>query len=315
MTLPERHFPVLVTGARGLLATALVPRLQALAPRPEALCLTDLYDPGTSPPRKRRETCERAGLRIEALDITDAAAVERAIGRFRPRTVFNLAAWTNVDLAETHREEARCANVEGAANVARAATAAGAIAVHMSTDYVFGGSRREPYSEDDPPCPECWYGRTKADGEEAVRSAAPASHLIVRAAWLYGKGGPNFVDTVLREARAGRPLRVVADQVGCPTWNEDLSRALVAMVEAEARGTFHACGAGEASRWDLASETVRAAGLAVEVEPITSADLPGVYAPRPARTLLSTRKLEQEVGFHFADWRESVRAYVAGKNA
>jgi len=288
MTQMDRHFPILVTGARGLLGRALGAHLGRLAPRPEALRLTD----------------------IEDLDVTDRRAVASAVQALRPRTVFHLAAWTDVDGAEREPAKARRLNVEAAEHVARAAADVGALVVHMSTDFVFDGTKTGPYEEDDPPRPQSIYARTKAESEICVRQAAPDGHLVVRTAWLYGAGGRNFVSAILATAEQGRPLRVVTDQVGCPTWNEDLVRAILALLETEARGTFHACGAGEASRHNLAVETVRAAGLDVPVEPVTTADMPRL-AVRPARAVLSTEKLARTTGFRFPPWRESVRAYVA----
>jgi len=290
---------MLVTGAGGLLGHALVPCLARSAPAPEALWATDLAG-GTGP----------AAVPIRPLDVTDARAVARAVRDLAPRTIFHLAAWTDVDAAETHEAQVRRLNVEAAGSVARAAAQAGALLVHMSTDFIFDGAQREPYVEDDPPSPLGVYARSKAESETAVREAAPERHLIVRTAWLYGDGGPNFVRTILARACAGEPLRVVRDQVGCPTWNEDLAGALVAMVGANLRGTFHACGRGAASRYDLAVEIVRAADLAVPVEPIESRDRAG-EARRPARAVLSTEKLARQAGYQFPDWRQSVRTYVA----
>jgi dTDP-4-dehydrorhamnose reductase len=291
MTLSSRHYPVLVTGARGLLGRALAPLLAASAPRPDAVRLTDLHD----------------------LDVTDGRAVSKVMREVAPRTIFHLAAWTDVDGAEAHPEEARRLNVEAAATVAREAARSGALVVHMSTDFIFDGTKAGAYVEDDPPSPLGVYARTKAESETAVRDAAPAGHLVVRTAWLYGAGGRNFVDAILSAAKAGRPLRVVTDQVGCPTWNEDLARALLALVEAGARGTFHACGEGEASRWDLARASLDAAGLAgVPVERIATADLPRP-ARRPARAVLSTEKLLRTLGFRLPAWRESLAAYIAAR--
>lgn len=297
--LPKQRRPVLVTGAGGLLGHVLAPALARAAPEAGALVLTDLR-PGGGP----------AGLPVAALDVADARAVARLVRDLAPRTIFHLAAWTDVDAAETHEAEVRRLNVEAAGEVARAAARAGALLVHMSTDFIFDGSKDEPYVEDDPPTPLGVYARSKADSEQRVRSAAPDHHLIVRTAWLYGDGGPNFVAAILARARAGGPLRVVRDQVGCPTWNEDLAWALVEMVGRDLRGTFHACGRGAASRRDLACEIVEAAGLHVPVEPILSRDRPG-EAPRPARAVLSAEKLAREAGIDFPDWRSSVRAYVA----
>ncbi len=296
--LAPEHYPILVTGAGGLLGHALGPRLARAAPAPEVLRLTDLA------------RGEAGGCPILPLDVTDARAVARAVRDLAPRTVFHLAAWTDVDAAETHPAEVMLLNVEAAGTVARAAAAAGALVVHMSTDFIFDGTKTEPYVEEDPPSPLGVYARSKAESETRVRAAAPGSHLIVRTAWLYGACGPNFVETILAAARAGERLRVVRDQVGCPTWSEDLARALVAMVGAGLRGTYHACGRGAASRCQLAQEIVRAAGLDVPVEPITSRERPR-EARRPACAVLSTEKLRREAGHQFPDWRESVRAYVA----
>jgi dTDP-4-dehydrorhamnose reductase len=286
--LSARHFPVLVTGAAGLLGRALARRLLAAAPRPDVLRLTDLPE----------------------LDVTDGRAVAEAVRALAPRTVLHLAAWTDVDGAEARPEAARRVNVEATEHVARAAAEVGALLVYISTDFVFDGTKSGLYVEEDAASPQSVYGRTKHEGEVRVRAVAPESHLVVRTAWLYGAGrARNFVDVILAAARQGRPLRVVTDQVGCPTWSEDLAQAIVALLEADARATFHACGAGQASRWDMAVEALRAAGLDVPVARITSAQMPRP-APRPARAVLSTGKLARVTGFRFPPWQESVRAYV-----
>jgi dTDP-4-dehydrorhamnose reductase len=292
MPLSERHYPILVTGAAGLLGHALGARLAASAPAAGALHLTDLAE----------------------LDVTDSGAVAGAVRTLRPQTVFHLAAWTDVDGAEDRPEDARRLNVEAAETVARAATGAGARIVHMSTDFIFDGTKPGLYVEDDPPSPVSVYAQTKAEAEARVRAAAPDAHLIVRTAWLYGAGGRDFLDVILQRARAGDPLRVVTDQTGCPTWNEDLADALVAMVESDARGNLHACGAGEASRWDLAVEALRAAGLDTVPERITTSAMPRP-ARRPPRAVLSTARLAETVGFQFPPWQESVRRYVESMGA
>ncbi len=242
--------------------------------------------------------------------MTDARAVEAMFARVRPRTIFHLAAWTDVDGAEAHPAEALRLNAGAAENVARVAAAAGALVVHVSTDFIFDGTRPGEYAEDDPPSPQSVYGRTKAEGEARVRAAAPASHIIARTAWLYGAGARNFIHAILAAARKGGPLRVVTDQIGCPTWNEDLADALIALVAAEVRGTFHAAGAGEASRLSMAREILAAAGLDVPVEGCLTTDLPPRPAKRPARTVLSTEKLLRATGFRFPPWEESLRACV-----
>jgi len=287
VTLAEHSYPILVTGAHGLLGRALAPHLAAAAPTAGALALTDLAD----------------------LDATDPAAVRARFQTLRPRTVFHLAAWTDVDGAESRAAAVRRLNVEAAENVARAAVEVGALLVHMSTDFIFDGTKGAPYVEDDPPSPLGVYAASKAESEAAVRAAAPDHHLIVRTAWLYGAGRRNFVTAILQAARRGHPLEVVTDQIGNPTWSEDLARALVALVAAGARGTFHACGSGATSRFELAQEIVRAAGLGVEVQPILTPATPGT-ARRPQRAALSMAKLEATVTYRFPRWQESVRTFL-----
>lgn len=284
--LPDKHFPILVTGAAGLLGRALGPRLVMLARQPDLVHQTDAVH----------------------IDVTDPRAVETAVRAIQPRTIFHLAAYTDVDGAESHAADALRLNADAAENVARAAAAAGAVMVQLSTDFVFCGDFPGVLTEDAPIAPRGVYAETKAEGEARVRAAAPDHHLIVRTAWLYG-AGKGFIDAILGAARAGKPLSVITDQVGCPTWSEDLARALVALVAADARGTFHACGAGEASRWEMAVEALCAAGLDVPVARSLTAQYPRP-APRPTRAVLSTEKLERVAGFKFPAWQESVRAYV-----
>ncbi len=281
-------WPILVTGAAGLLGRALGPALARRAPRPEALALTD----------------------VDTLDVTDPATVREALAGTGARTLVNLAAWTDVDGAEANEADAMRLNAEAPGDLAAACAAAGTRIIYLSTDFVFDGTKPGLYTEADPPTPLGAYGRSKAEGEARVRGAAPEDHLIVRAAWLYGVGGPNFVDAVLARARAGEPLRVVTDQVGCPTWSRDLARALVALIECGATGIVHACGRGEASRWDEAVAALRAAGIDRPVERVTTADLPRGGAPRPRRAVLATDRLAELVGQPLPPWDESLRAYV-----
>ena len=194
--------------------------------------------------------------------------------------------------------------------MARAAAAVGAVMVHVSTDFIFDGTKPGEYLEDDPPTPVSVYGSTKAEGEVRVRAAAPESHIIARTAWLYGAGARNFIHAILAAGRKGGPLKVVTDQVGCPTWNEDLADALIALAGAGVRGTFNAAGAGETSRLDMAREILSAAGLDVPVEGCLTADLPPRPARRPVRTVLATEKLLRATGFKFPPWQDSLRACV-----
>src|SRR4051812_19535296 len=170
---------------------------------------------------------EAVGLTRAELDVTDAAAVERAMLEIRPDAVINCAAYTNVDRAESDEATATLINGDGAGNVATAAAAVDAFVVQPSTDYVFDGEKGEPYVETDPTGPRTAYGRSKLAGEWTVAEANPR-HAIVRTAWLFGVHGKNFVDTMLG---LGGPLKVVDDQIGCPTYTGHLADALLDLAE------------------------------------------------------------------------------------
>jgi dTDP-4-dehydrorhamnose reductase len=225
--------------------------------------------------------------------------------------VINCAGYTAVDQAEAEPELAWAVNAEGAEAVARACAQAGAHLVHLSTDYVFDGRGRRPYREDDPPAPLSAYGRSKLAGEERVRRVLPGA-LIVRSAWLFGPGRADFVDKVLARARQGRRVRVVADQVGSPTYTVDLARALVELGRRRVGGVLHVVNAGQASRYELARQAVRLAGLEVElVEPVSSREyvLP---AARPAYSVLDSRRAARLLGGPLPTWLDALRRHLAG---
>ena len=221
------------------------------------------------------------------LDITDTAAVERALRRAGPDVVFNCAAWTDVDGAEAHFEEALAVNGAGAGHVARAGAACGAWTIHISSDYVFDGSKRSPYLEGDPVEPLSAYGRSKLAGERAVALEAPDRHTIVRSSWLFGPGGPCFPATILRLATEREELTVVDDQVGCPTFTGHLAQALIELSASPARpgGIVHVAAAGSCSWYELAVQIVTAAGLPCRVNPGSTDEL-GRPAPRPPYSVL-----------------------------
>jgi dTDP-4-dehydrorhamnose reductase len=242
------------------------------------------------------------------LDITDAGAVQAAVNRARPDAVINCAAWTNVDLAERSMQAALAVNGAGAANVARAAAGAGAWTVHVSSDYVFDGSKTEPYVESDPVRPLSAYGGSKLAGELAVAEAAPERHTIVRSSWLFGTGGPCFPVTILRLAAERDELSVVDDQVGCPTFTGHLARALVELAAGrDVGGILHVAGAGQCSWFQFAREIVAGAGLACEVKPGKTAEL-GRPAPRPAYSVLGTVRASQAPAL--PHWREGLAEFM-----
>ncbi|MET0510999.1 MAG: dTDP-4-dehydrorhamnose reductase [Thermoleophilaceae bacterium] len=247
------------------------------------------------------------GLTRAELDVTDRRAVREAIGP--DHLVINCAAWTDVDGAEEHPAEALRVNRDGARNVAEAA---GAVA-YLSTDYVFDGRGRIPYLESDPTGPLSSYGRSKLEGERAT-AAASERHFIVRSSWLFGAGGKNFVETMLRSGTASgrRPraldlspeVRVVDDQVGCPTFTGHLAEALAAIVEGEDFGMHHMAASGSCSWFEFAQEIFARAGKDVEVAPCTSAEFPRP-AERPAWSVLGSER-----GHSLPHWRDGLQAYL-----
>lgn len=219
------------------------------------------------------------------LDITDAAATRDAVAGHD--VVLNAAAYTRVDDAEAHEDEAVLVNAVGAGNLAAAANATGATLVQFSTDYVFDGQATEPYPEDHPLAPVSAYGRTKAAGERAALDANPWRTVVIRTAWLYGSHGSNFAATMLRLASERDEVSVVTDQVGQPTWTLDLARQTVALLDSGVvAGVFHGTNSGEASWNDFAKAVFEGAGLDPDrVKPTMSSQFVRP-APRPAYSVL-----------------------------
>jgi dTDP-4-dehydrorhamnose reductase len=271
---------LLVTGAAGMLGTDVVASAQA--------------------------SHDVVALARAELDITDAEAVRAAVADTRPDAVINCAAYTDVDGAEAEEAAATRINGDGAGHLAAAAAEAGAHIVHVSTDYVFAGDATAPYREDAPTGPIGAYGRSKLAGEEAVRAAAPASHSIVRTAWVFGPHGKNFVDTMLRLGRERDEVTVVDDQLGCPTFTGHLAQALVAIAERRPNGVLHVTGAGECTWHDLAVATFGAAGLDVTVHRGRSQDL-GRPAPRPAYSVLGSTRSDAPA---LPSWQDGLKAHL-----
>jgi dTDP-4-dehydrorhamnose reductase len=252
------------------------------------------------------------GLTRHELDITDERAVRAAVRDCKPDVVVNCAAWTAVDDAETHEDEAFVVNGKGAAHVA-AACAAGSGAgqirlVHMSTDYVFAGDGQRPYAEDDAAAPRSAYGRSKLAGEQAVRELLPRAGYVVRTAWLYGAHGPNFVRTMIRLERERPTVDVVDDQRGQPTWTADVARQIVALVRAKSdAGVYHATSSGEATWFEVAREVFALLGAdPARVRPTTSS----AYvrpAPRPSYSVLGHDAWASAGVEPIGNWRLALR--------
>jgi dTDP-4-dehydrorhamnose reductase len=229
------------------------------------------------------------------LDVTDRDAVREAISD--SDLVINCAAWTDVDGAEEHENDALRINSEGARNVAEAA----GTVLYVSSDYVFDGTKREPYVASDPVNPVSAYGRTKLAGERATAEANPR-HFIARSSWLFGAGGRNFVETILRLAGEQDVLRVVDDQVGSPTFTGHLGPALVALARSDDFGIHHVSAAGSCSWFEFAREILERSGSDTRVEPCTTEEFPRP-AKRPAYSVLGG-------GPGLPSWREGLDAYL-----
>jgi dTDP-4-dehydrorhamnose reductase len=253
---------------------------------------------------------EVVGLTEEELDITDESAVHAALEEVRPDAVINCAAWVNAETAQGDPDGARAVNTRGAGILAAAAAAVDASITYPSTDYVFDGQKGEPYVESDEPAPLSVYGETKADGERATSSANPR-HFVCRTAWLYGPGGRNFPDTMLGLAEKQADIKVVNDQIGCPTYTPHLAAALVELAGTELYGVHHVAGSGECSWYEFAVEIFRQTGSSTRVLSCTTEEFPRP-AKRPAYSVLGT---EIDYPVVLPDWREGLASYLSERAA
>ena len=274
---------VLVTGAGGMLARALVPRLEEAGH-------------------------EVVPLNRAALDVTEEATVASVVQRIEPEVVIQCAAYTNVDGAEKDEAGAFLLNAEATSHVGRVCQKIGAVLVYPSTDYVFSGESEQPYQTTDPISPLNAYGRSKAAGEEAARQAKA---LIVRTSWLYGFGGRNFVETISRLAAEREELRIVADQVGLPTWTSSLSGVIVQLLKVRALGTFHAADGVEAVSWyQFAQEILDFRGLKTKTVPVSSASY-GAAAKRPRYSVLDCTSTEEVIGAKMPVRKAALAEYIS----
>jgi dTDP-4-dehydrorhamnose reductase len=253
---------------------------------------------------------EVAGFDYAELDVTDADAVARKLEQERPGVVVNCAAWTDVDGAEEAEEAATMVNGEGAGNVAAAAAELGAVVLYVSSDYVFDGAKGAPYVETDQPAPLSAYGRGKLAGEEAT-ATANRRHFIVRSSWLFGAGGSNFVETMLRLAADHGEVLVVRDQVGSPTYTWHLAHGLVRLIEGVEYGIHHMAAEGECSWYDFAREIFEQAKVECRVLSAT-AEMLGRPAPRPPYSVLVSQR---EHAILLPLWQDGLAAYLAQRSA
>ena len=290
-TLPPPFQRVLLLGGRGMLAQALDRSL-------------------------RRRGVTAASVDSDGCDITDAARVGRLFEEVRPTLVLNAAAYTAVDKAEQEEDLATRVNGAAVGHLVRAAGDHGAVLVHFSTDFVFDGAATSPYAIDAATSPLSAYGRSKLAGEQALKTSGYGGWLCLRTSWLYGPwAGRPFPKVMIEAARAGKPLSVVSDQRGSPTFTPDLAEAALALVEAGARGMFHCTGAGETSWFEFCRRTLDVFGIQpTELKAITSAEWdqmrPGT-ARRPAYSVLDCSATAAAIGRPLRHWEAGLRDYHA----
>lgn len=275
---------ILVTGAKGQLGTDVMLRLEELG-------------------------IDCVGAGHEDFDITDPEACDAFISSAAPDVVIHCAAYTAVDRAESERELCRKINVDGSGNVASACEKAGAACLYISTDYVFGGDGETPYEVNDGKNPVNFYGLTKLEGENAVLSSCSRCY-IVRVSWIFGHHGANFVETMLRLGASRGEVSVVNDQIGSPTFTEDLAKTVCEIAVSGRYGVYHATNEGFCSWAEFAAEIMKEAGLNCRVKPIPSSEYP-TAAARPKNSRLSKAFLDEAGVERLPSWQDALRRYIA----
>lgn len=270
---------ILVTGANGMLGQDLCPILEDVG---AFVIETD----------------------IDTLDITNTDIVSQAISDIRPDLVIHCTAYTNVDKAEEEPEKAELINVNGTENVAKICGKLGIPLVYISTDYVFDGEKKEPYTPEDKPNPLNVYGKTKLAGEEAVKKYCE-KYYIARTSWLYGHYGKNFVETMLEKAGAQQEIKVVDDQIGCPTWTVELANGILKLL-AMPFGTYNVCGSGNTSWYGFAKEIFKQSGVDAQLVPCLTEDFPR-KAKRPKNSIMDNGKLCR-------NWETALHDYLELRN-
>lgn len=279
----ENFMKILVTGVKGQLGHDVVNELE-----------------------KRGMTA--VGVDIEEMDITDAESVNKVIREVTPDAVIHCAAYTAVDAAEENEALCRKVNADGPRNIANVCKALDIKMVQISTDYIFSGEGTHIWTPEDEGAPQSVYGRTKYEGELAVRSILE-KYFIVRIAWAFGVNGGNFVRTMLKLSRNHDTIRVVNDQYGSPTYTYDLARLLVDMVQTEKYGIYHATNEGSCSWYEFACAIFKEAGIQVNVIPVTTEEY-GAKAKRPANSRMNNDKLTENGFEKLPPWQDALARYV-----
>ncbi len=252
---------------------------------------------------------EAVGVDIEEMDITDPVSVDRVIKETAPDAVIHCAAYTAVDAAEENEELCRKVNADGPQNIANVCKELDIKMIQISTDYVFGGEGTHFWKPEDACEPQSVYGRTKYQGELAVRNTLE-KYFIVRIAWVFGVNGKNFVKTMLNLAKTHDTIRVVNDQFGSPTYTYDLARLLADMVVTDKYGVYHATNEGICSWYEFACAIFQEAGISVNVVPVTTAEY-AAKAKRPANSRMDNNKLTENGFEKLPAWQDALARYVA----
>ncbi len=266
---------ILVTGAKGMLGSDLCPILE-------------------------KENFEVIKTDKNTLDITDFNSTQKTIEKYNPNIIIHCAAYTNVDKAESDLENAEKINYVGTQNLAKICSKKEIKLIYISTDYVFDGTKETPYETSDVPNPINNYGLTKLKGENAVKKYCK-DFIIARTAWLYGLNGKNFVETMISLANK-KELKVVNDQIGCPTWTVELSKGILNLIKTNQNGTFHVCANGNASWYDFAKEIFKLTDLDVNLIPCTTQDFPRP-ASRPKYSVMNNNGIVR-------DWKIALNDYI-----
>lgn len=283
----DSYRSILITGGAGMLAHALADQLRS---RGHGFVVA------------KRSEC----------DICHPDSVAAVFEKYRPTLVLNCAAHTGVDLCEDEPHRANAVNGEGVGTLARYAREYGTQLVHYSTDFVFDGQNDRPYLTSDHPHPVSAYGASKLLGESRIQQIAPPAWLIIRTAWLFGRHGACFPQTILKFARSGRPLKVVNDQLGCPTYTVDLAEATLNLVDAGASGIEHVTNGSPTTWFDFAAAILDEFGVRAELTPVSTEDwfkMRPKQAKRPAYSVLDTRRYTATTGNILRDWRQTLTDY------
>ncbi len=283
--------PVLVIGHRGMLGTDLMAHIRESLGA--SVGVSTIY-----------------GADLPEFDMTDRKDVKYLMRQIKPEIVFNAAGYTDVDGSEGDSKAAFAANAIGPENLAKAALRYGARFIHVSTDFIFDGEKAAPYTETDEPAPLSVYAKSKLKGENLVRKVG-GDTLIVRAAWLYGRHGKNFVNTILRLADTKEGLRVVRDEIGSPTYTKDLAEALWRLGRGSYRGILNVVNAGGCSRYQLALKALEITRKTTPIVPIHRSEFKRAAAV-PAYSVLSLEKLHTETPVRMRRWDKALCDYLTG---